>query len=327
MSTLRVAFEPPPYSMSGSYSDGPSFVKDLAAVKGKVTDPGFDKDAARGRLRMFSQWTQDLAAKFATVDTTTAADVIPPGYRALASILLDTDRPFWQAARHAQIESGAPFTAPDFSGVGTTGDHTEGDPPTEGTPAIGSQTVTPGPISGKLPLTRELVDSSSPSADQLALAAMVEDYHRQVEEKIYTTLNVAQADGAFSGHIESNVDGAAGLKQAISEFSLVRGKRPRWAIYDAAEDTFAAGLDGSTGDTLSAFREQGVRINPATNAMTTGATDAQAFVVGPDLWSFDFPVLEFRYAEKSGPELVEAAVFGYHADLLNQNSGLAVVVI
>jgi hypothetical protein len=98
-------------------------------------------------------------------------------------------------------------------------------------------------------------------------------------------------------------------------------------VFDAAESTFADGLDGATGDDLSAFREQGVRINPATNTMAVGATDAQAFVVGGDLWSFDSPVLEFRYAEKSGPDRVEAAVFGYHANVLNQNSGLAVVRI
>lgn len=71
---------------------------------------------------------------------------------------------------------------------------------------------------------------------------------------------------------------------------------------------------------LSTFREQGVRINPATNAMTATAGDPRAFVVGGDLWSFDSPVLEFRYVEKGGPEIVEAAVFGYHADL-NQNAG------
>lgn len=95
---------------------------------------------------MFEQWTQDLAAKFSQ-DTTTAADLIPPGYRALTSIILDTDRPFWNAARHAQIESSAPFTVPDFSGVDTNSDHTESSAPTEGTPAIGGQTVTPTPIS------------------------------------------------------------------------------------------------------------------------------------------------------------------------------------
>lgn len=60
--------------------------------------------------------------------------------------------------------------------------------------------------------------------------------------------------------------------------------------------------------------------------MTTGADDAQTFVVGTDLWSFDSPVLEFRYTEKSGPEMVEAAVFdGYHADVFNHDTGLVVV--
>lgn len=325
MSYLRVAFEPPPYPMSGSYGDGPSLIKDLAGLKGRIQDPEFDKSAARGRLHMFEQWTQDLAAKFAQ-DTTTAADVIPPGYRALASILLDTDRPFWNAARHAQISSSQPFTVPDFDGTDTTSDHTESAAPSEGTPVIGSQTVTPTPISGKLPLTRELVDQSSPTADQLALAAMVEDFHRQVEAKIYEALKAAQAAGGFSGHVEAGTtDGADGLRLAIANFSLVRGKRPRWAIFDAAEDTFASGLDGSTGDDLSAFREQGVRINPATNTMTSAAGDPRAFVTGADLWSFDSPVLEFRYTEKSGPELVEPAVFGYHAEVLNHDTGLAVV--
>jgi hypothetical protein len=182
-------------------------------------------------------------------------------------------------------------------------------------------------MSGKLPLTRELVDSSSPSADQLVLAAMVEDLHRQIEAKIYGTLNTAQAAGGFTGHIETATNGADGLREAIARFSLVRGRRPRHAVFDSAEGTFAAGLDGSTGDDLSAFREQGVRINPAINAMTTGATDAQAFVIGSDLWSFDSPVAEFRFHEKTGPEFVEAAVFAYHADVLNQDSGLAVVRI
>lgn len=56
------------------------------------------------------------------------------------------------------------------------------------------------------------------------------------------------------------------------------------------------------------------------------ATDADVLVLNSeDAWLWESPLLTFRFEEKSGPALIELALFGYHAVKLIRPVGLASV--
>src|SRR3546814_9585401 len=122
---------------------------------------------------------------------TTLFRSIPPGYRPdLYVSELVRGRPLVNACSRGSIANATPFTVPTFtSSTGASADHVEGTNPSDGSVAFATKTVTPQAISGRLVLTREIVDSSNPAIDQIALATMRESYARQTEAKVFTLLN------------------------------------------------------------------------------------------------------------------------------------------
>ena len=317
-----------PYKFAG---DGPSLIRDAAAAMGLAV--GVDSTEARQRLSKYAA----AAVEFATINTTTAADVVRPGYRTVTELVARADRPLASAANRASIDDASPFVVPNVAGDDTTGDHTEGDPVPEGAVVMGiaGTAVTPQGVAGKLPLTRELVDSASPAGDLIALAAMREDYGRQVEARIYTELNTAAAGTITSGFVPSGaqVSTSTGtavtvdLKKAFARYAGVRRRKPRNAIVAAAPaEVLAEGLDESTGDSGALWRPMGVAVNASVVPFGAGATDADVVILGSnDLWLWESPLLEFRYGQKDGPEIVEAVVWGYVAVRLVRPIGLSAI--
>lgn len=303
---------------------------------------------------------QNAAAEFTTLTTTSASQVIPPGYRPdLFVPLLAQDRPLVNATSRGTIANATPFVVPVFGSMtGLTGTHAEGSAPPEGTITFTTKTVTPGAISGKLPLTREIVDSANPAIDQIALAAMREDYARQTEARVYTLLNgtngaggVITGDFVPSGAQASTVvaaDTDAG-DQTLAKFIRTRlAKYPfnRFGAPSAgfmgqnvttrlarAVDTTGRALFPSVGATNSAglgnaitqgWSVDGLAFVPAWAMTGTAAGDSQMFISNrADVWVWESPVLAFRFEEKSGPQIIELALFGYFATHLLRPVGLS----
>lgn len=302
-------------------------------------------------------------AQFATVTTGTASDVIPPGYRPdLFVPQLEQGRPFVNALSRGTIANATPFVVPVFGSLtGGTGDHTEGSPPTEGTLAFGTKTVTPGAISGKLPLTREIVDSSNPAIDQIALSAMREDYARQTETKVYTMFNGADGQGGVitAGFVPSGAQVAtttSGVAGADSGLELLRGVRTALGLYpfrrfaapnralmsQEATTAFATAEDAQNRPLLPSVGAQnaagfgnavqvgwfvdGLPHVPAWAITGNAAGDADVFTLNSmDAWVWESPVLAFRFEEKQGPEIIELALFGYFATHLLRPVGLSAI--
>jgi hypothetical protein len=99
-SLYSVTSEPGPYRFTGL--QGESLVRDLATTSGWSAGESREVDAAFDRLRKFERWSQDTAALvFAPQTTSTASEVIPPGYRAALTIPLTADWPLFNRARAA----------------------------------------------------------------------------------------------------------------------------------------------------------------------------------------------------------------------------------
>lgn len=346
--------EPPVYTFQAGH--GPSLVRDVFKARAEG-DP--DADA---RLKKFAAQQAEVT-QFATVNRTVGANVIPPGYRPDLYIpQLFQGRPLTDMLSKGSISDATPFTIPKFgSATGATADHVEGTNPTDGTLAFStSVTVTPGAISGRFRITREIVDASNPAIDAIAANALRESYSQQTEGKVYTKLNGANGVGGTitSGAVPSGAavvalgpGGSTGtsadegvlllaaVRQQIVEYPFRRFAAPsRLALSKEAATAFALATD-STGRPLlprigamnaaggvrtldQAFDIDGLAGVPAWSI--TGNTSADfdtAMWNDQDFWCWESPTLFFRYEEVAGPANIDLVLFGYFAtEILRGNS-------
>src|SRR5262249_31122371 len=111
-SLYSVGAEPAPYRFRGL--EGESFIRDLATASRFSAGENREVDDAVDRFRRFEQWSQDVA--FASQTTSSASQIIPPGYKNAVEIALTADRPLASACESAEIANSAPFTVPTATG-------------------------------------------------------------------------------------------------------------------------------------------------------------------------------------------------------------------
>ncbi len=348
-----VTHEPPVYAFAGV---GHSMVRDAYHAVHQN-----DREAL-ARLRKYHEQTDEMAKlaiaqlqmqNFAPQSTATAPQIIPPGYRPdlYVSELL-RGRPLVDACSRGSIDNASPFTVPVFtSSTGVTADHVEGTNPADGSIAFATKTVTPGGISGRLVLTREIVDSSNPAIDQIALATMRESYARQTEAKVYTLLNGANGAGGVitgdfvpSGAQASTVATAslpAHIRGRLAKYPFNRFAAPGIALMGQNATTIlatAVGTDGrplfpSVGATnpsglgnaiTQGWFVDGLAFVPAWAMTGTAAGDSQIMMLNQaDAWVWESPLLTFQFNEKLGPANIELNVFGYFGTHLLRPVGLS----
>ena len=349
-----VTREEPTYRFDGS---GHSLVRDAwAAAYGK-------EEEALERLRRYRKQTEEVAAlmrdelvSFTPQTTSTASQIVPPQYRPDLYIAdLVKGRPIISLASRGTIANATPFTVPVFSSAtSVTADHTEGTNPSDGSLAFATKTVTPQAVSGRLTLSREIVDSSNPAIDQIALAEMRESYARQTEVKVYTLLNGADGAGGTitTGFVPSGAQ-ASTIAKGTDNQDLVKHIRERLAVYpfnrfatptgavmgSAATVLLATALDTTkrplfpyvgptnavgTGGGGQGWNVDGLNFVPAWANTGVAAGDSQIMIVNSsDLWVWESPLLTFRFEEKQGPANIELNVFGYFATHLLRPVGLS----
>lgn len=132
--------------------------------------------------------------------------------------------PLWDSVSTGSIDDRTPFTVPKFSSAtGLVGAHTEGVEPTPGAFAATSQTVTPGALSGKIEINREVLDQGgSPQADGIIWGEMLNAWFEARETRIATLLAAVPT-------VELNLAGAvdSALVNALTDYfaglQFVRG--------------------------------------------------------------------------------------------------------
>lgn len=321
-------------------------------------------DDAIERLRKYRQQSEEMTqlvtdqAHFAPQTTTTAAAVVPPGYRPdLYVTQLQQGRPLVSGASQGTLGNATPFTVPVFtSATSVTADHVEGTNPSDGTLAFATRTITPQAISGRLVLSREIVDAANPAIDQIALASMRESYARQTEAKVYTLLNGASGAGGTitSGFVPSGSQASTYVGSTGTPPALIAGIRKQLALYPfsrfaspqsafmgsnattilaTAVDTTgrpvfpslgAQNAPGSGNSATQGWNVDGLDFVPAWAMTGTAAGDSQIFILNrSDLWVWESSLLTFRFEEKQGPANIELNVFGYFATHLLRPVGLS----
>lgn len=345
-----VTREAPVYAMNGQ---GPSFVRDAwrSRTQGDLE--------ARDRLMKFERMTTDMVndamrdpASFA-VTTGNAGGVIPPGFRPdLYVSQLLRGRPLTNMISRGTISDATPFKIPAFvSSSGATATHVEGVNPTDGSLSVGTITVSPGGVSGKYTITREIADSSNPAIDAIATQAMSESWSQQTEGLTYAKLNGTDGVGGVitSDFVPSGAQAyavtvdisdetpaygkafAKGIRSAQAKYPFRRFSGIDWAacsqegavLFAEAMDTTgralfpwlgAQNVVGTANTSTQGYVVDGVVYAPAWSMSGNAAGDADLlFGNRNDAWYWESPVLNFRFEEVSGPANVVLALFGYFA--------------
>lgn len=139
----------------------------------------------------------------------------------------DYRRPIFDLIGRGDVPGGGvPFTFPKFaSASGLVGNHTEGTEPASGTYVTTDQTITPGAISGKASLTREVwTRPGNPATASLVWNQMVRGYWEAAESAAATFLNTltSAADIALgAGTTDAQV--VAAWEAALADLQFVRG--------------------------------------------------------------------------------------------------------
>jgi HK97 family phage prohead protease len=322
-----VTGEPATYTFSG----GDSLVRDafLARMNG-------DADGA-GRLARFNA---ELAAgnpasvmALAAVLTRDATDQIgpfvPQGYRPdLMVRVIDAGRPIVSRLQRVPISNASPFLVPvegDFTGVA---DHTEGTAHVpEGTLDVNEETVAPKAVSGAFRVSREMVDSSNPAIDRVAINAMARDYRQATEAK------AVAAFAAAAGAAVPGINTVAELSAQLVDF-MPDDDVP--ADFVAAGRTFFSTLRtdaDSTGRPMipyagpsnapGSIRRPAVLDVDGTDLFRASRVAAgEAFIVRADdvLWA-ESNVQQFRFDEVEGPGIIKLALWAYNvAQVLRASS-------
>lgn len=201
------------------------------------------------------------------------------------------------------------------------------------------RTVTPTAQSGKFVITRELIDSSNPAIDQIALMAMREEYSQDTEAVIATALAAATDNDTGSGQstegcyvytaLGDGVDLGDAIDSAWARFPFTRftvspdrlliGQTGFSAMVHAKDGSGRKmypfmgpqNASGTTGVASQSIDVSGLPGRPAWS-LTTGTDDVVTFN-HVDAWAWESPLLMFRFDEVQGPANIVLALWAYFA--------------
>ena len=274
---------------------------------------------------------RDLQLAFTTATTSNASQVIPPGYRPLLATST-ADRPLYAAPTRGELSDATPFAIPgtvaEASVASGAATHVEAANPTDGTLTFETKTIVPQGISGLFRVTRELVDSSNPAVDQIAMMAMREDYDRAAEQRVHTELNTVQSGTITNGLVPSGAQARtstgmalpADLWKALLTFVDVRKRRARRVVASSRTSVSEAleALD------MTAFALRDVDVDLSAFITGAAAGDGDVFILADgDVWAWASPLLQDGYYERQGPAVVDLTLFGYFATKVVKPSGVA----
>lgn len=134
--------------------------------------------------------------------------------------------PLWAAVRKESLAEITPLVLPKYSShSGLVAAHTEGTEPAGGAYAATSQTITPGAMSGKAEITRELYDQSGARIGNLIWQKMTQGWFEALEARVVSTLVAAAAsitDITLTA-LAVNKALSADIAAAVAALQYVRG--------------------------------------------------------------------------------------------------------
>ena len=255
--------------------------------------------------------------------------------------------PLWEAVRKETLTEITPFIIPKWSSSATlVAAHVEATEPTEGSFVTTSQTVTPGAVSGRVEITREVFDQGgNPNVSNLIWAKMQQAYAEALEAKVVATLDAATPTGITltAGGGTTGQTAALELAAAFSALQFVRGgfsfdqmaaQIDLYQVLAKAQDndkrflfpilgpSNAGGTAASRFGTLDLF---GVTGYPSWALAATGAVPASSYLFdAKDIFAAASAPqrLDFQYRVA----LVDLAIWGYSVCAITDITGVREII-
>lgn len=245
---------------------------------------------------------------------------------------LDYAYPIWNSIYKGTLADQTPFVVPQFSAsAALTADHVTGTEPALGSFSTTSQTITPTATSGKVELTREVVDAGgNPQVSGLIWNQVVRSYYEALEAKAVlmleglaptaVTVTTAVADAALEGELTAALAGLSFIRGG-NRFDQFMVQIDLYKKLVAAKDTTGRklfpllGATNSTGTVSGNFGQVMVGdlvAQPAWALAPSGIVAANSYLYNrDDVHGWATPPKRFTFEYRVS--LVDLAVWGYKA--------------
>jgi HK97 family phage prohead protease len=253
--------------------------------------------------------------------------------------------PLWNALRKGSLSDGTPFIFPKFVSAGDlVDDHTTMVEPDAATFVVTTQTVTPGALSGKAEIPREIVDAGgNPQVSRLVWREMERAYFAKLEAKLSAELAasaptaIALTAGAVDEVLVNELEAALAALQFIDggdRFDLGLAHVTLYKRLAAASDDVGRKLlpilspSNANGSARSRFRSldvAGYEFLPGTSLAGTEADGVRKsyLLASEDVHAWASPPRELRFEYQVAH--VDIGIWGYAATAISRLDGIRVI--
>jgi HK97 family phage major capsid protein len=279
--------------------------------------------------------------------TASLPGVIPPKWLAdLYTTMGQQDAALWNNIAKYPIADARPFSLPGQTGVTTTTTQAaENDALTDGDGYnAAAATITPVTITGQETISRQLLDASNPTIDQLILDDLQRSYIAQRENRIGVAIRAVGTPYTVSYGDFSNPAAAGYAYDLVVDASIFVRKgllmRPTFLATDYDAFALLLKLKDSAGRPLvvdtpygpqnvagmaslladGTFAKLPLVVSEGMNPTADAADAGLAVVHGPSVVGFESAGMTFRYEEVAGPQSIRLGLWKYFAVAVRQST-------
>jgi HK97 family phage major capsid protein len=275
--------------------------------------------------------------------TGSGAGVIPPTWLFEEfAILQHGARPWADTLRLVGITDANPVNIGKqvTPGAAVTAQAAEGNSPNDGSFNTNTITVNPQTFTGKVDVSRQLVDGSNPSVDGIIYADCLGSYYEQIEQAVVNAFEAATGLAAtitypgtapaYANLPDAFVDAAASVnKHRKQPATTVLVGLGAWAYLLKEKDSQGRPLitTGSSTTSVNAYGSGAIQVATGIAGQVVGlrvipswaGVDNHIYVVkADDSLLLESSTFNFRYEEVLGPQAVRLGVWGYAAPVVGR---------
>jgi hypothetical protein len=326
---VHVRTEAAVYRKPDAGAPAPSFFRDLLHAQ-----VGGDPEA---RTRMDRHRLQTRA----TGTTATGPGAVPPTWLFQEfAILQHGGRPWADTLRRIEIDNANPVNLGTQTGGAVVQATTEPNPAPDGSFNASILTTQPVTYTGKVDISRQLLDGSNPAVDSLVFADCLGSYNEAVETAVVNAFEALAPPvtitypGTYTNLPDAFVDAGTSLvKRRKLAANYVLMSAGAWAFLGKQKDTNGRPLvtTGQNGPTnsygLTAADYLGGEVVGLQCIPSWAGVDNHLYVVrADDMILLESSTFNFRYEEVLGPSAIRLGVWGYAAPILGRYASSVVKI-
>jgi HK97 family phage major capsid protein len=275
--------------------------------------------------------------------TTTGTGVVPPTWLFEEfAMIAHGARPWADTLRRVGIDSANPVNIgiQQTPGAAVTAQASENTAPNDGSFNASILTTSPKAYTGKVDVSRQLVDGSNPAVDGIIYADAIGSYNEQIESAVVTAIEGAASYAAtiiypgtapvYTNLPDTFIDaGASVRKHRKAPPRVVFCSEGAWAFISKQKDTagrplVVTGFHGPVnayglGDAVTYGHIAGEVVGLQVIPSWAQSTDNHLFVLkADDLLLLESSTFNFRYEEVLGPQSIRLGVWGYAAPVVGR---------